>query len=267
MSQDLAGFPHWEVELDREGQFVDPAGVDAFAAEVKSRGLANLFIFSHGWNNDPPTARRLYTSFFGQLRDVMKARGIPQDGIGTCGIIWPSIRWPDEEAEPKARAAASLEAPPAPSDEDVIRELVKAFDTPEEKAALGEMQRLLADRPKDPAALARFQELLAALGQGEAADATAEDDGERALLEEAPEKVFEALASVAPRQRAAAAGLTDRVWDGAKEALRGASYWQMKKRAGVVGEKGLGTLVARLSKAQPALRIHLVGHSFGARVV
>ena len=38
-------------------------------------------------------------------------------------------------------------------------------------------------------------------------------------------------------------------------------------RAGVVGQAGLGPLVTRLYTAQPALRIHLLGHSFGARVV
>jgi hypothetical protein len=41
----------------------------------------------------------------------------------------------------------------------------------------------------------------------------------------------------------------------------------MKKRAGVVGQAGLGKLVARLSANDPALRVHLLGHSFGARLV
>ena len=41
----------------------------------------------------------------------------------------------------------------------------------------------------------------------------------------------------------------------------------MKHRAGVVGQQGLGPLVARLHAAQPDLRVHLLGHSFGARVV
>jgi hypothetical protein len=67
-----------------------------------------------------------------------------------------------------------------------------------------------------------------------------------------------------------AAGLGDvvgRLWHGAQEVLRGLTYWQMKNRAGVVGEKGLGPLVARLRQQHPDLRINLIGHSFGARVV
>ena len=57
------------------------------------------------------------------------------------------------------------------------------------------------------------------------------------------------------------------IWDGAKEAARVATYWQMKKRAGVVGFNGLGPLLARLRGARPGLRIHLLGHSFGARLI
>src|SRR5262249_32460313 len=44
-------------------------------------------------------------------------------------------------------------------------------------------------------------------------------------------------------------------------------YWQMKKRAGRIGQTGLGPLLGRLAGAQPDLRIHLLGHSFGARLV
>ena len=52
---------------------------------------------------------------------------------------------------------------------------------------------------------------------------------------------------------------------GAKEALRQATYWQMKNRAGVVGQRGLGPLLGRLDATR--VRVHLVGHSFGARLV
>jgi hypothetical protein len=90
-----------------------------------------------------------------------------------------------------------------------------------------------------------------------------------------PFELFERFAEAAPADQSGggeggAAGLGDRfarLWDGAKEALRAASYWQMKKRAGVVGKDGLGPLVGRLHAAQASLRIHLIGHSFGARVV
>lgn len=61
--------------------------------------------------------------------------------------------------------------------------------------------------------------------------------------------------------------ITGRLWNGAKEALRQFTYWQMKQRAGTVGQHGLGPFLGDLASRTPGLRIHLVGHSFGARLV
>src|SRR6201994_5208860 len=41
----------------------------------------------------------------------------------------------------------------------------------------------------------------------------------------------------------------------------------MKARAGTVGRNGLGPLLAALHAQSPAVRFHLIGHSFGARLV
>lgn len=46
-----------------------------------------------------------------------------------------------------------------------------------------------------------------------------------------------------------------------------ASYFEMKARAGDIGRSGLGPLLACLPEQQPGLRVHLMGHSFGARLV
>jgi pimeloyl-ACP methyl ester carboxylesterase len=69
------------------------------------------------------------------------------------------------------------------------------------------------------------------------------------------------------RKAAAGLGLADRMWEGAREAARALTYWTMKERAGVVGKRGLGPLVAALHDVAGELRIHLIGHSFGARLV
>jgi pimeloyl-ACP methyl ester carboxylesterase len=44
------------------------------------------------------------------------------------------------------------------------------------------------------------------------------------------------------------------------------SYYEMKNRGGVVGQKGLGPLIASIT-AGKQVRVHLMGHSFGARLV
>ncbi|GLF96193.1 serine-threonine protein kinase [Streptomyces yaizuensis] len=59
----------------------------------------------------------------------------------------------------------------------------------------------------------------------------------------------------------------DRLWRGAKELLRQTTYYALKRRAGAVGELGLGPLLGQLARSRPGLRVHLVGHSQGARLV
>lgn len=45
------------------------------------------------------------------------------------------------------------------------------------------------------------------------------------------------------------------------------SFYRMKQRAEKIGRSGGAALVAKLQQAAPAARVHLVGHSFGAKLV
>ena len=68
-----------------------------------------------------------------------------------------------------------------------------------------------------------------------------------------------------------AAGLGD-IFNGVKGGvmnfLNMTTYWKMKKRAGKVGKKGLYEVLNKLKAQHPVgLKVHLVGHSFGGRVV
>jgi len=277
----LAGFAHWEVRFDEEGRGAEPGQVDELLAGVVAEGIDDLFVLSHGWNNDAPIARRLYERFFASLRAVLDGLDPPPgSAIGTVGVHWPSMRWPDEDPVAAGTGGAAALGGGAVDDRALVEGLGAVFTGPEEQAALAELGRLLDERPDDPAALARFQELMGVLASGpDVADAP-EDAGEQALLSATPEEVFGSFADEVDRtagvdgtaavHEGGAAGLGDvtaRLWRGAKEALRQASYWRMKQRAGVVGQRGLGPLVGRLRAAAPDLRVHLVGHSFGARLV
>jgi thioesterase domain-containing protein len=67
-----------------------------------------------------------------------------------------------------------------------------------------------------------------------------------------------------------AAGLGD-LLSGARAAARRlanfATYYQMKTRAGTVGSTGVAPLLRRVRERQPKVNLHLVGHSFGGRLV
>jgi hypothetical protein len=281
MAVQQAGFPHWEAEFDEDGVAVDAAAIDALVDEA-SAGVTDLFLFSHGWNNDHAMARDLYQRFFTQMQAVLAARPATAAKIGTVGIFWPSMRWADETPPGRAGGAASLGAgaPAAPADEQLVLNLKSVFKRPEQQAAIDAMADLLRERPRDEQKLRHFQELIGQLTgapapgapPGPGAPAAAEDNGEAAgLLGQDAVDVFKRFAALAPQRRAGGvAGLSDvfsGLWNGAKEALRVATYWEMKKRAGKTGQGGLGPILDRLQAKSAGLKAHLIGHSFGARLV
>ncbi|MEM1371324.1 MAG: hypothetical protein AAGG72_03735 [Pseudomonadota bacterium] len=45
------------------------------------------------------------------------------------------------------------------------------------------------------------------------------------------------------------------------------TYWKMKQRAGRVGKKGVHNLLGTLHTSHPGIKRHLVGHSFGGRLL
>ena len=280
MAGEIAGRPHWEISFDENGR-PDQGEADALLAELPGQDLTDLFVFSHGWNNDRGQARRLYQLYFQQLPGLLAQGGAEDVRVGTLGVVWPSKRWADEP-EPTGDGgdgggAAGLgdAAAPAPAaaagDGALVEDLKDVFKGDDRRATLDELARLLEERPEDPAALARFQALMGELAADPDAEPAGEDQGEQALVTDDPEEVFGRFADAVPETgEGGAAGLGDtfgRLWKGAKEALRQLTYFEMKKRAGVVGKQGLGPLLGRIAQADPEVRIHLIGHSFGARLV
>ena len=270
MVETVAGFAHWEIGFDAAGEAVAGEQVERLRDGVRDERLTDLFVVAHGWNNDRTVARSLYRRFFTEVRAVLDDHGSGAGRrVGTLGVVWPSMRWADEEV-PGEGGAAALGGPA--SDRELVGGLKAVLTASKQRAALDELGRLLEERPRSDEALGRFQELMRQVATGPDAGAAPEDGGEVALLTGEPREVFTRFADEAPADggEGGAAGLGDafsRLWAGAKEALRQATYWQMKKRAGLVGERGLGPLVGHLHADAPELRVHLVGHSFGARLV
>jgi hypothetical protein len=291
MTDAIAGLPFWDLTFDAEGD-PDPGARATFLAEVPQRGITDLYVFTHGWNNDRPTARRLYNGFLGLLAGQLA--GGPGTA-GLAGVYWPSKRWSDEPIPDFAPAAAAGLAGGgaagfAPGafgdtvaeptiDDRTLADLLETF--PPAKAVLERLAALL-NGPATDAAQAAFA---AGLKEFSALAGTPDDDGESEdgstpaeprMLEEQPTVLFskyrDALEDIGVEfsSGGGAAGFginLGGLWNGAKEALRAATYWEMKNRAGIVGQAGLGPLLGDLAAAAPGVRVHLIGHSFGARLV
>ncbi|WP_202516833.1 serine-threonine protein kinase [Streptomyces sp. SID161] len=257
--------PYWELTFDADGD-VDGPERDRLSAQVTERGVRDLIVFAHGWNNDRSGATALYRRFFAPL-----PRLAPKARLGYVGVIWPSMRFSDEPIPdfPESVAAVEAQGVPGPAlDENTRRALREAF--PGRAAVLDRLARMLDDRPDGAIGLTEFGRLVRQLLDGGQGPADTDEPGGPAVFDTDPvavcEQFADALAALGPAADGARFGLPN-PWDGAKELLRQATYYQMKRRAGTVGERGLGPLVGRLAGVAPGVRVHLVGHSFGGRLV
>jgi hypothetical protein len=255
MAVEIAGLPYWEIRFNEQGALVDDGWLPA---ELPGRNLSDLFFFCHGWNNSVSSARDLYQAMITLLSAQVGEHAVDRS-IGTVGIFWPSLVFPEDD--PTAPPAA------APTGQQLAHALAPAF-APEQTQALSTIGELLDTKPADPQKLQEAHRLIRSLVTSPDLDAT-EDTGEKAVLTEPTATVFGHFAGMS-KTHDDAQGVGDifnSLWGGARNALRVASYFEMKNRAGVVGKDGLGPLLARLVPAGGRPRIHLVGHSFGARLV
>jgi len=281
--------PVWDLEFDEKGRLTAPAEAD-FLDQVIAEGVEDLFIFSHGWGTSQDRARALYDEMFPMIRDA--AAGTAGIGrVGFAGIYWPSLWFPPTQATPPPAVAATqagngavvdLSAGTAAlSGTEIADSLQPGFADPAQQQTVMEIGRLIdqgeeavgsneSDAQKEER-LREIHQLLTSLVPPTPQDQF-EDSGETALLLTADPKTgyqaaAEAFGSAPPGS--ATQGIGD--WfhhaiNGAKDAMRVLSYTIMKTRAGDIGRDGLGPLLETL-QGRSSVRVHLIGHSFGARLV
>ncbi|MFF3418325.1 serine-threonine protein kinase [Streptomyces sp. NPDC002698] len=265
--------PYWELTFDADGD-VDGRQRDRWLEEIPRRKVRDLIVFAHGWNNDRSAATRLFSRFLEPVPGLA-----PAARLGYVGVVWPSMRFSDEpipDFSPSVAPDVTGDSA-SPLGKNTRHALLEVF--PGRATVVEQIARLLDQQPDEGASLEEFGRLVRLLvevrpggpGASFAADTLAEG-----VPESDPEMLFGDTATVCAEFARALAGTgtpgaetftPPRLWDGALELLRQATYYAMKRRAGTVGERGLGRAVGQLAAAAPDVRVHLVGHSFGARLV
>jgi hypothetical protein len=287
---ELAGFPYFEVQFTKKGEPFDCRETAAVLDAVGGGAIGELFAISHGWNNDIGEARSLYCAFFREVRRALDTGRAPQLAgrrIAALGVLWPAKRFADQDLIPGG--AASLGG--GIGDRAVQRQLDDlkgTFDQPDE-AVLEQAKRLVPDLERSPQAQREFVNLIRSVlprpqdPTDDASDLFFNLPGDEVLrlLEPpilpggGPGSGGGALglglmeeAGAAPVGGAAGIGdFFSGITAAARRLLNYATYYQMKERAGKIGMRGMHALLRKIKTANPDLRVHLVGHSFGGRLV
>lgn len=287
MSDDIKGIPYSTAEFDKEGQLLKEPNVPADTAE--------LIVISHGWNNDREAAETLYRRLFENFAQVTAQDAvIKARKMAIVGIIWPSKKFDDfmtDPAEASARvggtAAAGGQADKASSEKamhEAINRAATLFDDANAAGTIAVLQKLVPQLESDTEKRKEFVETLRKLVEpdGMMQGQHSSNDGSEMFFEDSAAAVFERAAQEpvafpavtvgdTPTDAGHAAGIGD-LFSGVARAVQSllnvTTYYEMKKRAGTVGANGVAPLLDKITAQLTSLRrIHLVGHSFGGRVV
>ncbi len=295
---DIAGFPYYEVEFTKDGEIFDGHQASAVLDAVGAGAITDLFVVSHGWNNDMAEARSLYRDLFARVRAALNSgtpAGLAGRQFAVLGIFWPSKRFADSELIPSGFAASLHDA--AAQNAVLQNELESlkgenGFDHPDADRKLDEAKALVPRLETSADAQNRFVDIMRELfpagndleenipeqfmrNPGSHILKQLEDPllGEDDLV--APEAGAGRATSMGgissrPPSDGEAAGLGDflnGIKQGARNLLNFTTYYTMKKRAGTVGGNGVSRLLRALRGRKGDLKIHLIGHSFGGRLV
>jgi hypothetical protein len=282
----IGPFPFFPLEFTKDGAVAKSdqfsSLVDALTTPTGKQVVTDLLVLSHGWNNDIPEAEALYTTIGDHIAAVLPKQNaacaaIRARRVVVCGILWPSKRFDDSSLIPGG--AASMSDDTGIANAGAAVDLLAGFlDTPESKKALRRAQALIPSLAGSLDARDECVRIVRAFMPHSANDEepVIVDDfymlGGDELLRRLSRPVVPAASG---SDMGGAAGLGDwigKAVDGARNLANLVTFYQMKNRAGDIGQTGVHDALARIREQRPAdgaqaLRIHLAGHSFGARLV
>lgn len=252
-------------------------------------GVTDVFVISHGWMGDIPAAIQQYDRWIRvmarQAADRARVRQlVPDFKALTIGIHWPSLPWGDDRLE-SAVLGEDLDELAAEREmsasELVDRYAQRLADTPRARQALAMIvdyadsaaPRSAGAEGIPPELEAAYRDLFAeaGLGTGGAGAPPGMDQADFAPAKTS-EQWMKALShdSVTRPQGGPGllgGGVLSNLRDRLLSPVRQMSFWAMKHRARVVGERAVHQLLVNLQTQAPQARFHLMGHSFGCIVM
>lgn len=275
------------LEFDENGALTDAAAKGRLEADIATAGATDLVVISHGWKTDQVGAGQLYTPLWQNVTQALTQAGDPApQKIVVGGVLWPSKQFEDDfdTAAAQKQSGGTLAVPPTLTDDfdlapaslaKVVAGFCELID-PDKWAALkaaveqnsggytDASAKQLLDVVKDSAGLA-----------GNESDKELEADVQG--LFDTPLAILDSLALLVTARLNPTVGQTLDLGDTLSNVIQGpraaiarllnqVTYFTMKKRAGTVGAQLGSDVLSHLAVPHP-VRLHLIGHSFGARLV
>ncbi len=291
----IHGFDFFPLSFDRDGRLEKQEQFSDLRQHATA--TTDLVFFAHGFRNNEEDATGWYTEFLKKFRAHLSrpefAATLGPRKWAAVGVYWPSKAVP--EGPSKEEGAAKSLAGDQEAQRAYIRAQLKELqgDVRENaKGCIDEALALLDGIEDDTDKQNEFVDKLLSSIQGDAID---ESEGLEFIRSMEGSKVMERLSSRRRRrvpreddeedgggtsslssmsamgdEEGAAQGLGSflgGVLGKAGQLVNLATWYIMKDRAGLAGMRGFAQAVRDLKTANPEVKIHLVGHSLGGRLM
>jgi hypothetical protein len=285
----ISGFDFFSLNFDENGKLTDGNEFAAFRQAAVGAATDAIFI-AHGFRNDVNDATTLYTNFLETFRGHLARPEFQEIGrrkyiVG--GIFWPSKPLPESFGTPgeggtQAADPDTILSIAATQKLATLKDLV-----PTKVAELDQAADLLPLLENDPIAQDKFTSLVLSALDGTEIDAT---EGLPLIRQQKGSDMLPKLVApiILPTSQASAldglngldggvaggdggvqsiGSLFGGILGGVDKFLNLATWYVMKDRSGVVGATGVAQAVRDTRSANNSIKIHLVGHSLGGRLM
>jgi hypothetical protein len=265
--QTIEGFDLFPLKFDAEGKLESRQEFDAMLTRAEDGPATDAIFLAHGFRNDESDAGTLYSRFLQTFRAHLSRpefQTVAKRRFVVAAVYWPSKPF-RETYGANAAGTRGLQNPTEAmaAVEDQLDDL-KQGASPAQRAKLEKAAALLPKLGGDVKKQDEFVALVLSVVDGSQLDTT------EGLPQIRKKKGSELLArlSDAPAEGTRGIGnLFGGIAGGVGAFLNLTKWYVMKDRSGTVGAKGVATAVRELHDRCPAVKIHLVGHSLGGRLM
>jgi len=264
----IEGFDFFPLTFDDRGQLESRQEFDLLTDRANAVPATDAIFIAHGFRNDVTDATTLYTAFlktFSAQVSRPEFHAVAGRRFVVAGVYWPSkpfretydtgadgTRGLHDDSRAMADARAQLD------------DLKKHDASPDQRRKLEKAIELLPALDANTKAQDEFVELVLSLLEHSALDKT---EGMPQLRQRPGSELLARLSDSTGDGTRGIGGVFGTIAGGVGRFLNLTNWYVMKDRSGTVGAKGVADAVRALHASRPGIRIHLVGHSLGGRLM
>jgi hypothetical protein len=263
--ESIAGFDFFALTFDDDGKPKAAGDLKQLIAHARKKAATDVILIAHGFRNDAQDATGIYTRFLTTLRSHLDGSKFQPVFAGrrfvVGGVYWPSKAFretfgTDEQGTRSLGGPETMRAQVLQQLED----LRKNDANPKQRRSLDKAMKLVPKLEKHAGAQDTFVSLVLSILDDDADDPT---EGLEAMRAQPGSEVLARIADGERGIRDVAESIFGRV----AQLLNVTTWYLMKNRSGTVGEAGVADAVRAIKTQVPDIKVHLVGHSLGGRLM